>query len=71
MMESENFFGNRGKSETGGNASLPQGGWTPLPMAQHNHATIRKRPPYSNPLPSILQPIHLSSFLQIFSNVLK
>jgi len=24
------FFGNRGKSETGGNASLPQGEWTPL-----------------------------------------
>jgi len=29
-MKSGNFFGNRGKSETGGNASLPQGGWTPL-----------------------------------------
>jgi len=27
--ESELFFENRGKSETGGNASLPQG-WTPL-----------------------------------------
>jgi len=23
-------FGDRGKSETGGNASLPQRGWTPL-----------------------------------------
>jgi len=28
--ESETFFGNRGKSETEGNASLPQRGWTPL-----------------------------------------
>ena len=25
-----NFFGNRGKSETGENASLPQRGWTVL-----------------------------------------
>jgi len=28
--ESEKFVGNRKKSETEGNASLPQGGWTPL-----------------------------------------
>jgi len=28
--EFEFFFGNRGKCETGGNASLPQRGWTPL-----------------------------------------
>jgi len=31
--ESEKFLGNRGESETEGeNASLPQGGWTPLPF---------------------------------------
>ena len=33
-IESKNSFGNGGgKSETGGNASLPQRGWTPLLMS--------------------------------------
>jgi len=30
FSESQKIFENRGKSETGGNASWPQGGWTPL-----------------------------------------
>ena len=39
-MESENVVGNmgeKGKSETEGNASLPQGGWTPLPFKVSLH----------------------------------
>ena len=35
--ETETFFGNRGKFETGGNAPLPQGGWTPLRPVRVKH----------------------------------
>jgi len=37
FCEKVKFFENRGKSETGGNASWSQGGWTPLFSAKSGH----------------------------------
>jgi len=36
-----------GESETEGNASLPQGGWTPLPISPHNPPSLLY-PPFSS-----------------------
>ena len=42
-IESEKFFGNRGKSETGGKCIIASGGWTPLRVYMYFPAVEKAR----------------------------